>query len=59
MKQVEFGGGLRVRTWCSEGHKMKWESTEFFNKVIIFMYRRAHTLYGELAFIIVLKRRDV
>jgi hypothetical protein len=33
IKEVEFGGGLRVYTKCAAGHKLKWESTEFYNKV--------------------------
>jgi hypothetical protein len=34
IREVEFGGGLRVHTTCAHGHKLKWESTEFFNKVL-------------------------
>ena len=29
----EFGAGLRVHTECAVGHKMTWESSEFYNKV--------------------------
>ncbi len=29
----EFGAGLRVHTECAVGHKMRWESSEFYNKV--------------------------
>lgn len=33
IREVEFGGGLRIYTTCALGHKLKWESTEFYSKV--------------------------
>ncbi len=35
VKPVPVGGGLRVHTNCAAGHKLKWESCNFYNQVLL------------------------
>ncbi len=35
VKPVPVGGGLQVHTNCAAGHKLKWESCNFYNQVLL------------------------
>jgi hypothetical protein len=34
---LTVGSGLRISAHCSNGHQSKWQSSEFFNQVILFV----------------------
>ncbi len=38
VRPVPVGGGLRVHTNCAAGHKLKWESCDFNNQVLLGLY---------------------
>ncbi len=36
VRPVPVGRGLRVHTNCAAGHKLKWESYDFYNQVLLY-----------------------